>query len=72
MLGDFALKMQNWEGKSISDWKYLSRNEMWLASDNHNNIFHTCAKGLLDSVFDFKRSYYKISFLTKLPQISYI
>ena len=30
----------------------LSRNEMWCASDNHNNMCHTCAKELLDSNFN--------------------
>ena len=29
----------------------LSKNEMWRASDNHNNMRHTCAKDLLDSNF---------------------
>ena len=30
----------------------ISRNEMWCASDNHNNMCHICAKELLDSNFN--------------------
>ena len=30
----------------------LSRNEMWCASDNHNNMRHIRAKELLDSNFN--------------------
>ena len=31
---------------------WLSRNEMWCASDNHNNMCYICAKELLDSNFN--------------------
>ena len=30
----------------------ISRNEMWCASDNHNNLCCICAKELLDSNFN--------------------
>ena len=40
--------MQNWEGKFVFNWNRLSRNKMWCASDNHNNMCHICAKELLD------------------------
>ena len=32
---------------------WLSRNEMWCVADNHNYMSHTCAKGFLDSNFDY-------------------
>ena len=31
----------------------LSRNEMWCASDNHNNMCHICAKELKDSNLNY-------------------
>ena len=30
----------------------ISKNKMWCASGNHNNMCHICAKELLDSNFD--------------------
>ena len=38
----------------------LSRNEMWCASDNLNNMCHICANELLDSNFN-QAVIYKIS-----------
>ena len=44
---------------------------MWCAADNQNDMCHTCAKGFLD--LDFNEVVInKISFFTKLPQISQI
>ena len=31
-----------------------SRNETWYAVDNHNYMCHICAKGFLDSNFNYK------------------
>ena len=37
--------MQNWEGKSVFNWKSIkSWNEMCCATDNHNYMCHTCQK----------------------------
>ena len=30
----------------------LSINNLWCATDNHNDTSHTCAKGVLDSNFN--------------------
>ena len=30
----------------------LSKNDMWCAADNHNDTYHTCAKGFLDLNFN--------------------
>ena len=44
--------MQNWEGKSVVNWKSIGWIEMCCASDNHNYMCHTCAKELLNSSFN--------------------
>ena len=49
----------------------LSKNEMWCASETHNNMRHICAKELLDLNFNLA-VIYKYQFLVKLPQISHI
>ena len=53
MLGDFAVKKCK-IGKEILylTENPLSRNEMWCASDNHNDMCHICAKEILDSNFN--------------------
>ena len=49
----------------------LSRNEMWCASDNDNNMCHICAKNFWIQTLS-KELFPKYQFLRKLPQISYI
>ena len=46
--------MQNWEGKSVFNWKsiFKSWNEMCCAADNHNYMCHTCAKEFWDLNFN--------------------
>ena len=44
---------------------------MWCVTDNHNYMCHMCAKGFLDSNFDFKQLLSKYQIFTKLPQISH-
>ena len=54
-LGDFTVKkpanlgskiLENSKiGKeNIFNWKSIYRNEMWCAANNHNYVFHICAK----------------------------
>ena len=44
---------------------------MCCAADNHNYMYHTCAKELVDSNF-IKHLSTKYQILTKLPQIPHI
>ena len=43
--------MQNWEGNPYCTEKWLSRNEMWCAADDHNYVCDICAKEFFDSEF---------------------
>ena len=45
MLGEFKVKTQNWEGKSVFHWKSieLKRNVVCVA-DNHDYMCHIYAK----------------------------
>ena len=54
MLGDFTVKKTRKIGKGnlYLTENQFSRNEMWCASDNNNNMCYICAKELLDSNFD--------------------
>ena len=42
---------------------------MWCASDNNNNMCHTCAKERLDSNF-YEAVIYKISIFNEITQVS--
>ena len=55
----------------ISTENRLSRNEMWCASHNHNNMRHIRAKELLDSIFN-EAVIYKISIFNEIaPNFTY-
>ena len=45
----FGKKCQIGKGNLYLTENRLSRDEMWCASDNYNNVCHICAKELLDS-----------------------
>ena len=49
MLGDFALKTQNWEGKSVFR---LGKNDVRCAKDNHSYMSSMCAKEFSNSNFN--------------------
>ena len=51
MLGDFTVKTQNWEGKSVFYENQLGRNEIWCMEDYHSNLCNISAKKLLDLNF---------------------
>ena len=55
MLGDYAVKKPRKIEKGnlyLTENRLLRRNEMWCASDNHNNMCHICVKERLDSNFN--------------------
>ena len=61
-LGDFAVKQRKIrKGNLYLTENWLSRNEMWCATDNHNNMCPICAKVLLDSNFN-QAVIYKLEF----------
>ena len=43
-VGDFALKMQNWEGNLYLTKNIFSRDEICCAEDNHNYMTYMCEK----------------------------
>ena len=45
--------------------------EMWCVVGSHNYMSHICAKGFLDSDFNYA-VFDRISIFQKLPQISHI
>ena len=45
--------MQIWKGNYYLTGNWLGRNKMWWTIDNHNYICHVCAKGFLDSNFNW-------------------
>ena len=70
-LGDFTIR-KIWKGNPYLTENRLSKTEMWRAVDNHNiDTCHTCAKGFLDSNFDWA-VINKNQIFIKLPQISHI
>ena len=52
MLGD-GKKRKIWKGNLYLTENRLSWNEMCCTADNHNYMCHTCAKELLDSIFNW-------------------
>ena len=71
-LGDFAVKKRKiGEGNLYLTENQLSRNLMWCASDNHNNLCHICAKLILDSNFNLA-VIHKISIFNEIaPNFTY-
>ena len=52
-LGDFyGNKHKIGKGNLYVTENRLGRNEIWCAADNHNYMWHICAKGFLDSNFN--------------------
>ena len=41
-----------WKGNLFSTENRLGRKEMWRAADNHNDMCHIRAKGILNSYFN--------------------
>ena len=52
-LGDFTVKKTCKIGEGKLTENRLNRNEMLWAADNHNNMCYICAKGYLDSNFNW-------------------
>ena len=48
----YGKKRQNWEGKSVFNWKSIKLKQNVLCFKNHNCICHICAKEFLDSNFN--------------------
>ena len=70
-LGDFTVKMQNWEEKSVLTENQCSRKELWCAADNYNNMCHICERTFKIRTLT-KQLFTKHQILTKLQQISNI
>ena len=43
-VGDFAIKTQNLEGKSVLTKDRLGKNKMWSSTENHNYLCHPCTR----------------------------
>ena len=64
----YSKKCKIWKRNLYLTKNRFSRNEIWCAVVNHNDMYDICAKGFLDSYFCWP-VIDKISFFMKLPQI---